>query len=102
MTLYHATPQKHLASIKAEGLDPVKSTGKRKEVWLHTKSKREWAVLHTQRRHKTQEVVVIAVEVSRRDLTRRWRGLWSCAVSITQFEAVIDADQLAQSPIKEG
>ena len=45
---------------------------------------------------------MIAVEVSRRDLTRRWRGLWSCAVSITQFEAVIDADQLAQSPIKEG
>ena len=102
MILYHATPRKHLASIKAEGLDPVKSTGKRKEVWLHTKSKREWAVLHTQRRHKTQEVVVIAVEVSRRDLTRRWRELWSCAVSITQFEAVIDADQLAQSPIKEG
>ena len=41
MILYHATPRKHLASIKAEGLDPMKSAGKRKEVWLHTKSKRE-------------------------------------------------------------
>ena len=101
MILYHATPRKHLASIKAEGLDPVKSTGKRKEVWLHTKSKREWAVLHTQR-HQTHDVVIIEVEASRRHLTRRWRGLWSCAVSITQFETVIDADQLAQSPIKEG
>ena len=102
MTLYHATPRKHLASIKAEGLDPMKSAGKRKEVWLHTASKRAWAVLHTQQRHQTHDVVIIEVEASRRHLTRRWRGLWSCAVSITQFEAVIDADQLAQSPIKEG
>ena len=102
MILYHATPRKHLATIEAEGLDPMKSAGKRKEVYLHTASKRAWAVLHTQRRHKTQDVVVIEVKVSHRHLTRRWRGLWSCAVPITKFEAVIDADQLAQSPIKEG
>ena len=81
MTLYHATPQKHLNAIEAEGLDPMKSAGKRKEVWLHTKSKREWAVLHTQQRHQTHDVVIIEVEVSRRHLTRRWRGLWSCPVS---------------------
>ena len=102
MTLYHATPRKHLASIEAEGLDPQKSAGKRKEVYLHTASKRAWAVLHTQRRHKTHDIVLIEVNIPRSKLTRRWSGLWSCAVPITQFEDVINADQLARSPIEEG
>ena len=57
MILYHATTRKHLATIEAEGLDPMKSAGKRKEVYLHTASKRAWAVLHTQRRHKTHDIV---------------------------------------------
>ena len=102
MTLYHATPRKFLSTIEAEGLDPQKSTGKRKEVYLHTASKRAWAVLHTQRRHKTHDIVLIKVEVPRSKLTRRWSGLWSCAVPITKFEDVIDADLISQSPIEEG
>lgn len=101
MILYHATPRKFLHSILTEGLDPQRSNGRIKGVWLHTASKRAWAVLHTQRRHKTQDVVVLKVKVCRSHLTRRWRGLWSCAVPIIKFEAVIDADQIAQSPIEE-
>ena len=102
MILYHATPRKHLATIEAEGLDPMKSAGKRKEVYLHTASKRAWAVLHTQRRHKTHDIVLIKVNIPRSKLTRRWSGLWSCSAVITEFEAVINADLISQSPIKEG
>lgn len=102
MTLYHATPRKFLQSIQAEGLQPRKAKGRIKGVWLHTASKRSWAVLHTMKRHRTNDVVVLEVKVSRNHLTRRWRGLWSCAVPITEFEAVINADQVAQSPIEEG
>ena len=102
MVLYHATPRKFLQSIIDNGLDPMKAKGRIKGVWLHTASKRSWAILHTQKRHNTQDVVVLEVKVSRNHLTRRWRGLWSCAVPITEFEAVINADQIAQSPIKEG
>ena len=102
MILYHATPTKYLQSIQAEGLQPRKSTGKRKAVWLHTSSKREWAILHTQRRHDTDDVVVLEVKVPRSKLTRRWRGLWSCAMPITEFEAITRASEFAKSPIEEG
>ena len=102
MILYHATPRKLLQSIQAEGLQPSRAVGRIKGVWLHTKGKREWAILHTQRRHKTQDVVVIQVKVGRKHLTRRWRGLWSCAVPITEFEAIIPASEFAKSPITEG
>ena len=89
MILYHATPRKFLQSIIDNGLDPNRAVGRIKGIWLHTASKRSWAILHTQRRHKTLDVVVLECKVSRRHLTRRWRGLWSCAVPITKFEAVI-------------
>ena len=102
MILYHATPRKFLQSIKAEGLQPNRSTGKRKAIWLHTASKRAWAILHTQRRHDTDDVVVLTVKVSGRQLTHRWRGLWSFASPITQFEAITHANEFAKSPIKEG
>lgn len=102
MILYHATPTKYFQSIKAEGLQPHRSTGKRKEIYLHTASKRSWAILHTQRRHHTTDVVLLEVKVSRKHLTRRWRGLWSCPVPITQFENIIHADEISQSPITEG
>ena len=46
MKLYHATTAKNLDSIKAVGLDPNRSLGAKKLVWLHTASRREWAILH--------------------------------------------------------
>ena len=81
MILYHATPRKHLATIEAEGLDPMKSTGKRKEVYLHTASKRAWAVLHTQRRHKTHDVV--------RDQGQQFPAQISPAVGVGSGRAVL-------------
>lgn len=101
MTLYHATPRKFLQSIMESGLDPNRAVGRIKGIWLHTASKRSWAILHTMKRHRTNDVVVLEVRVSRRDLTRRWRGLWSCAAPITKFEAVTDAAEFAKSPVAE-
>ena len=94
MILYHATPRKHLASIEAEGLDPMKSAGKRKEVYLHTASKRMGCSPH--RGHglfctpsddtkRTTSFVIKVNSSPHRHLTRRWSGLWSCsAVPITE------------------
>ena len=54
MILYHATPKSNLKSIEANGLQPRRSTGKIKGVWLHTASRRHWAILHTMKRHRTE------------------------------------------------
>ena len=85
MILYHATPKSNLPSIKAKGLQPRRSKGKIRGVWLHTASKRHWAILHTMKRHKTDEIALLQVNVSRRDITRKQRGIWYTTVPITQF-----------------
>ena len=101
MKLYHATPRKNIDSIKATGIDPDYSTGKIVAVWLHTKSRREWAVLHTQRRHNVgaSDIVIIEVEVPREDLRRRYKGIWSTANVVTNFKSIMSADELSVSPI---
>ena len=101
MRLYHATPIKNLESIKADGLDPNRSQCKKPEVWLHTKSRREWAILHVSQRHKCDvaDVSVIAVDVPRSKLRRRWSGLWTTAEPITEFASITDAREFTQSPM---
>lgn len=103
MILYHATPKSNLESITANGLDPALAIGKIKGVWLHTKSKTPWAVLHTANRHSisTDDVVVLEVEVPRKHLTRRWRGLWTSAVMIRNFKRIITGTEIAESPVQE-
>ena len=85
MILYHATPKSNLKSIEANGLQPRRSKGKIKGVWLHTASRRHWAILHTQQRHKSQEIVLLEVNVSRSRITRKQRGIWYATEPITQF-----------------
>ena len=51
MMLYHATLKANLDSINAKGIDPEFSQGKESVIWLHTAGRREWAILHTQKRH---------------------------------------------------
>ena len=85
MILYHATPKSNLSSIEANGLQPHRSTGKIKGVWLHTPSKTHWAILHTMKRHRTDEVVILQVNVSRSRITRKQRGIWYATEPITQF-----------------
>lgn len=106
MRLYHATPRQNLWSIKAEGLNPAFTTGKRQAIWLHTESKMEWAILHTAKRKSVNydDVIIIAVDIPRRKLTRRWRGLWTIdqTIPITDYTPIIEASTIASdSPIKE-
>ena len=101
MILYHATLKSNLESIRATGLDPKRATGKEAVVWLHTQSRREWAVLHTMNKYKVSidEIVIIAVNVKRSDLKRKWRGIWTTPNPITKLDAVHAASTLAESPI---
>ena len=102
MKLYHATPKSNLDSIFADGLDPAFSTGKAKVIWLHTKSRRHWAIAHVQKRHRCNldEVVLIEVNVPRSRLQRRWRGLWTTTETLMEF-TITEAAELAASPITE-
>ena len=99
MILFHATPKRNLENIERQGLDPMRATGKIKGVWLHTASRREWAILHTIQRHKCEvsEVVIIAVDVPRSQLRRRWRGLWTTPETLTEFQSITNAAEFAKS-----
>lgn len=99
MRLYHATLKSNLDSIRTQGLDPNRSKGKESLVWLHTASRREWAILHTIQRHKCEvsEVAIIAVEVPRSQLRRRWRGLWTTPKTLTKFQSITNAAEFAKS-----
>ena len=101
MKLYHATPKANLESIRTNGLDPNRSTGKEAVVWLHTRSRRDWAILHVSNKHKCEvsDVIVIEVSVPRSKLRRRWRGLWTTPEPITEFVSITDAHEFAKSPM---
>ena len=99
MKLYHATPNRNLDSIHQSGLDPNHSTGKETVVWLHTRSRRDWAILHTATKHKCEisEVAIIEVSIPRSKLRRRWRGLWTTPQTITKFGRIRKASEFANS-----
>ena len=82
MRLFHATPRRNLASILKRGLLTSKSKGKRPVVWLHTHSHRDWATLHTRKRHETREVAILSVDVPHQTIRRAGRGLWYCSVDV--------------------
>ena len=103
MKLYHATRKSNLESIRAEGLDPNRSTGKEAVVWLHTASRRDWAILHIINRHKCEvsDTIVIEVSVPRSKLRRRWRGIWVTPITIKEFGRIRNASEFANSPKRE-
>ena len=103
MKLYHATRKSNLESIRAEGLDPNRSTGKEAVVWLHTASRREWAILHTTEKYNCEvsDVIVIEVSVPRSKLRRRWRGIWVTPITITEFGRIRNASEFSRIPIEE-
>lgn len=101
MILYHATPKRNLDSIRKHGLLPTRTTGKVKGVWLHTESRKPWAILHTIKRHNLKsfdDVVLLKVKVKRSAVTRRQRGLWTTDSVITDFQ-VIDFGSVTESPV---
>lgn len=96
MTLYHATLRENLDSIMARGIDPAFSKGKLKACWFHTSSKSAWAILHTQKRHRSTDIIIIEVEIPRAWITRRRTGLWSCSetVNAERFVGVFSSEEI--------
>jgi hypothetical protein len=78
MKLRHATPTRNLRSIRRRGLLTSTSQCERPVIWLHAANRSAWAVLHTMKRHNSNNVVVIEVAVPRSWLTRSRAGLWFC------------------------
>ena len=101
MRLYHATPKRNINSIHATGLDPNRSRGAKNEVWLHTASRREWAILHVSNKHKCDvtDVLIIAVDVPRTQIRRRWRGIWTTFETLTEFASITNAREFGKSPV---
>lgn len=77
-TLWHVTTVDKLASIRRGGLDPARSKGKRKAVWLVPGRLRAWAVAHVLRRHKAdlEWICLIPVRVPRAWLRRHKGGTY--------------------------
>jgi hypothetical protein len=82
IVLYHTTPARRLASVLAHGLLPGLSRGARPVVWLHARGRLGWALAHVAQRHGSQAVVSLRVRVPRAWLTRRRRGVWTCARAV--------------------
>ena len=101
MRLYHATLKSNLDGIIEKGIDPSFSKGAEQVIWLHTAGRREWAILHTTQRHQCEvdAVMIIAVNVPRSKLRRRWRGLWSTPETFKTFADFTDATEFAKTPI---
>ena len=80
VTLYHCTTRQNLPSIQREGLRVAKADpqARLKACWLASASNRPWGVLHTLRKHHVTlaDVVVITVQVPRKQLTCFRTGLW--------------------------
>ena len=131
MRLYHAEKKDYLCeftqitfsqlsanldSIRKHGINPEFSQGKEAVIWLHTASRKHWAITHVQKKYKVtlDDVVIIEVNVPRGKLKKRksylckltqivfflcWRGLWSTTETTTDFISITDAEALAASPI---
>ena len=105
MILYHTTLKSNLDSIRQHGLSPNFSKGKLPVIWLCTRSKRTWSIVHVQKRHNARldDIVVIAVKVSRSQLTRRFRGVWTTdrIIDNNRLVSITDASLFARSPAFE-
>ena len=101
MRLFHATLKSNLDSIRENGLNPDFSKGKESVIWYHTASRREWAILHTQKRHQCDldNIAILTVQIPRSKLKRRRFGLWTSNQIITPI-AITDAAELAASPFE--
>ncbi len=82
MTLRHLTPIVNLPLILSRGIDPNQSQCARAEIWMCSPSRTRWAVLHVSKRHRVRHVAIIELNVSRRWLTRRRKGIWTCQRTI--------------------
>src|ERR1700752_889050 len=86
MLLYHATTRRSALAIAHSGILVSWASPKAnlKAVWLHSRSLSPWALLHTQKRHRTslENLVVIEVSIPRSWLKRFRSGIWYCTRDI--------------------
>lgn len=84
MLLYHASPLSRVQSIDAHGLLVAKAEHATKAIWLCTKQYLDWAIAHVAQHRNVPEsqLAVFVVEVPRRWLRRKRRGIWLCPQDI--------------------
>lgn len=72
LCLYHVTTRYRLDLIVARGLDPYKSRGKKKVIWLVNSEKVAWAIAHVSIRHNVpvENIRIQAVYLSDQDIYR--------------------------------
>jgi hypothetical protein len=73
----------------------AKSKGKLPVVWLHTISRREWAVLHTMQRHGVKKVAILGVSLSRRTISASVERLQDDECLLV----LADVDRFRDSPV---
>ena len=103
MKLYHTTLKANLDSITENGIDPSFSKGAESVIFLHTRSRTEWAILHIATRYNAalEDIIVIEVNVPRSALSSGHRGLWTTSEPITENSgSITDAEVFAESPIR--
>ena len=97
MRLYHTTPRKNLTSILQSGITPTMSKGKAPIVWLHTLTRTGWAYAHLSKHHECFDFITFEVEISRSQLTRRRRGIWTTdSPVIGNFTEIYDTSELLE------
>ncbi len=80
LVLFHVTTRYRLDLICAKGLDPDKSTGRRKVIWLVDGSMLAWAIAHCSTRHQVgvEQLRVIKTLFMDANLKRtRWTGVYN-------------------------
>ena len=83
--LFHVSPAYNDDSIMSSHIDPLRSRGKRKVIWLVDHSQLMWALSHTSSRWdvpvsrlSVHEVYVTAPQISR----TCWTGVFTCGQPI--------------------
>lgn len=50
--LFHVSPRKNRESLLRHGIDPAKSRGRHKRIWLAGHRKLVWAIMHIAKHHR--------------------------------------------------
>jgi len=72
LVLYHVTPAENVLSILETTIDPKYAKGKMPVIWMVSRHRIEWALIHTSVHHDTaiDSLAVCAVHVFGKDVYR--------------------------------
>src|SRR5690349_21819754 len=100
---YHVTHAGNIASMIDKGLDPSRSRGKIKAVWLADSKRLHWAIAHVSAKHGSPMAAlwVAVVHVDPRDLKRfRWPGIYLAEFSIPIYDIYEATSILDRGPVR--